>query len=170
MAPESIIHVEDAAFDTVELEQALFGGAVGSSVVVIVEVIPGEVGKHADGELHIVYPSLRERMRAGFQRHGLAAVVSQTSQPTLRSDGICGGEMRRLEIGRPAPANGSENARRHAHLRRNVGNVVGDRGLAVGSRDADTRQVAARMRVEPCRYRAAPRTQVCDQDHRDSQT
>ena len=85
LAAEGIVDVDHRRLQPGPREQLRLGRAIGRHVAVVVEVVAGEVGEHADAEVHAVHAALVERVRSDFHRHRARAGIAQLGQQRIAS-------------------------------------------------------------------------------------
>ena len=59
--------------------------------MVVVEMVAGQIGKHANINRQAIQSPLIQRVTGGFKRHALDPVITPLSQPTVKCETVrCG--------------------------------------------------------------------------------
>jgi hypothetical protein len=134
-------------------EQAGLGGEVGLHRAVPVEMVLGEVRVDRHGEAGAVDAAQVQPVRGDLHGHGVDPTRVHPSQQTLQIRALGGGAHARLGLAVDPRLDRADHPDPDARGGERRLEEVGGGGLAVGARDADDRQVAARVPVDGSRGR-----------------
>ena len=106
-------------------------------IAVVIEVIPGQVGKPGCGDYETVEPTLVETVARGLDRHLLDAPRGKRGEIMMERDRVRCRQGARTSLFRGHQPKRPKARRGKADRRPDLADEVHDRGLAVGARNGD---------------------------------
>ena len=148
LAPERIVEIDHREVQFLALEQPGLGLAIGLHTAVVIQVVPGQVGKHGSGHGQLVDPALIQGVGRHFHHRSPATIGPNAMQHTIHLHHVRCGVGGRHQVARHAITQGAQHAARGAGVFQQLGDVLGNGSLAVGTSDPNQPQMPGRMLEE----------------------
>ena len=161
---EGVVEIDDGVAQPGAREQPALAGAIGFHVVVVVEMVPGEIGEDRGFEAHALHPPLMQTHRGNLHRHRAQSRRRHFRQRALGEHRVGRGQRTLGQLSGDTIAQGADDTSGTAGGGESLGDELGAGGLAIGAGDADDRHAGRGAPVKPAGDLARFRHQMVDGD------